>query len=315
MRPVVRVAGSRRRFVQRTAALAVGVAVAACGDPVRHKREVATWLEPLHGFYGGLLTDRMDPTGTPLPGGNETSFSFLAPEGVVSVLGSLFVADAGYGRVFRLDRGTGLMAAVPGLRIASGTKLRAGLDGTLYVLDPLGAEIRRVSLHGVSLPAMHARLPTSRYLDFVVEGATGRVFAVDGVHKLIDRIEPVGRVALDILEIDAAGPIALQDGSVLLADNRCACVNEFREGKLVRRLGQGLIRQAADLVVDRGEIYLLDAFDRSISRVNEGGLESIFPAQLDLISPKQIFVSNGIMHVADPAKRAVSLYRIHRRLP
>lgn len=315
MRPVVRDAGSRRRFVQRTVALAAGVAVSACGDAVRLKRDVATWLEPLHGFLGGVLTDRVDPTGMPLPGGNETSFSFLAPEGVVSVLGSLFIADAGYGRVFRLERGTGLMAAVPGLRIASGTKLRAGQDGTLHVLDPLGTEIRRLSLHGASLPAMHARLPTSRYLDFVVEGATGRVLAVDSVHKVIDRIEPVGRAAIDILEIDAMGPVALLDGAILLADNRCACVNEFRDGRLVRRLGQGSIRQPVDLVVDRGEVYLLDAFDRSISRVYEGGLESIFPAQLDLISPKQIFVSNGIMHVADPAKRAVSVFRIHRRLP
>lgn len=309
------VAGSRRRFVRRAMALVAGLAAAACGDAVRHKKEATTWLEPLHGFSGGVLTDRIDPTGMPLPGGNETSLSFLAPEGVVTVLGSLFIADAGYGRVFRLERGTGLMAAVPGLRIASGTRLRAGQDGTLHVLDPLGAEIRRLSLHGVSLPALHARLPTSRYLDFVVEGATGRVYAVDIVHRVIDRIEPGGRIALDILEIDAAGPVALHDGAVLLADNRCACVNEFRDGKLVRRLSRGSLRQAVDLVVDRGEIYLLDAFDRSISRVNEGGLETMFPVQLDLVSPQQIFVSNGIMHVADPAKRFISVFRIQRRLP
>lgn len=315
MKPVDRGAGSRRVFVARAAALAAGIAIGACGGGAVRRAPSDAWLEPLYGFSGATLTNKVDPTGLPLPGGSEISISFMFPVAVVSCLGAIFVADAGHGRLFRYERSTGLMAAVTGVHIAMGSKLDAGADGTLYLMDAMGGEISRISMHGAALPTMHGRLPTNRYLDFAVEPYTGRVFAVDAVHNVLDRIEPLGRVALPFLEIDMGGPIALDGDALLIADTRCSCVNEWRNGRLARRLAAGSLRLPKMLRTERGEVYLLDGFDGGISRVHEGGLETLLPRQLNMVSPQHIFVSNGIMYVADGAGRSVAAFRIHRRLP
>ncbi len=314
MRPVDQGAGSRRRFLASAAALAGGMATAGCGGVASPRANTHTWLEPMYGFSGAILTDKVHPTGQPVPGGNEISLSFMFPVAAVASQGAVFVADAGYGKLFRYDRGSNLMAAVAGVRIAAGSKLHAGADGSIYVMDANGGEIRRHSMHGAPVQVMHPRLPTNRYLAFAVEATTGRVFAVDSVHKMVDQIEPGGRVAVSYLELDMPGPIAV-DGTLLwVADTECGCVKEWRNGHFVRRLASGKLRLPMGLVAERGEVYVLDGFDRSISRVFEGGLETVAPADLNLVSPQHISVSNGIMHVADGPGRSVAVFRIRRHL-
>ena len=312
MRPVALGAGSRRRFLAHAAALAGGLAMAGCGSVASLRPTSHTWLEPMYGFSGAILTDKVHSTGQPLPGGNEISLSFMFPVAVVASLGAIFVADAGYGKLFRYDRGSGLMAAVAGVRIGAGSKLHAGVDGSIFVMDAMGGEIRRHSMHGASVQVMHPRLPSNRYLAFTVETTTGRVFAVDSVHKMVDQIEPGGRVALSYLELDMSGPVAVDGTTLWVADAECGCVREWRNGSFVRRLANGKLRLPIGLVAERGEVYVLDGFDRSISRVFEGGLETVVPADLNLVSPQHIFVANGIMYVADGASRSVAVFRIRR---
>jgi hypothetical protein len=141
---------------------------------------------------------------------------------------------------------------------------------------------------------------------------TGRVFAVDPLHQGVDQIEPMGRVALSYLDLDATGPVAVDGATLLAADSKCKCVSEWRNGSFVRRLAAGEIRLPRSLATEDGEVYVLDGFDRSISRVFEGGLETLSPADLNLISPEQIFVAGGMMYVADGAKRTVAIFRIRR---
>ena len=313
MKPAAPGAGSRRGFLAQAAAAAGICVVTACGGVAVPRAAAGLWLEPLYGFSGATLTDKSHPGGPPLPGGNEMSLSFLFPVAAVASLGAIFIADAGYGKLFRYERSSGLMAAVAGIRIAAGSKLHADQNGTVYILDPMGSEIHRHSMHGLPLHVMHSRLPTNRYLDFTVDGTTGRAFAVDSVHRVIDQIEPGGRVAIAHLELDAAGPIVVDGGSLYVADAKCGCVTEWRNGGIARRLAAGKVRLPRGLVAERGEIYLLDGFDRSISRVYEGGLETILPADLNLVSPEQISVSNGIMYVADGVSRSVAVFRIRRR--
>lgn len=306
-------AGRRRNFLRHCGVAACGVALSACGGTAPTRTGHDTWLVPVFGISGATLTNKLDPTGFPLPGGNETFISFMFPVAVVAQFGSIFVADAGYGRLFRYERNSGLMAAVPGVRVGAGSRLQTGGDGTVYVLDAMGGEIRRHSMHGATLPTLHPRLPTSRYLDFAVDGLTGRVFAVDPMHQGVDQIEPMGRIALSYLDFVAAGPIAIDGGTLLVADSQCKCVSEWRNGRLIRRLAAGEIRLPRALATEGGEVYVLDGFDRSISRVFVGGLETILPADLNLISPEQISVSGGMMYVADGASRTVAVFRIRRR--
>jgi predicted RecA/RadA family phage recombinase len=313
MKPADQAAGSRRDFLARVVALAGALATVGCGGAAAVRADTGLWLEPLFGISGGTLTNKVAPTGAPLTGGSETFISFMYPVAAVAAFGAVFIADAGYGRLFRFDRGTNLMAAIPGIRITPGSRLQVGADGTVYLLDAMGGEIRRHSMHGLTLPAMHSRVPTSRYLDFAVENMTGRVFAVDSMYRVVDQIEPLGRVALAALELTVAGPIALDGTTVLVADAQCRCVNEWRNGAFTRRLAEGSMRLPKVLAAEGGEVYLLDGFDRSISRVNAGGLETLLPAQLNLISPEHISVSGGIMYVTDGVSRTVAVFRIRRR--
>lgn len=308
-----RVAGSRRRFLIRSSGLIAGIAVGGCASPRASLPHTRDWLEPVYGLSGATLTNRVGPTGHPLPGGQETFLPFLFPVAVVSSFGALFIADAGYGRLFRYDHVGSMMAAVPGVRVTREMRLIAGANGTIHLMDRLGGEITRYSMHSGLLPAMHPRLPTSRYLDFAVDPVTGRVFAVDSLHNLVDRIEPVGRVALAHLEFITPGPIAVEGDRLYVADSQCGCVNEWRNGVLVRALAKGKLRLPQELASERGELYLLDGFDRTLSRVFEGGIEVQTPQDLGLTSPQQFSVSDGMMYVADGPGRRIAVFRIKRR--
>lgn len=310
---MARVAGKRRAFLGRVGAIACGLAGVGCGGiaPARADRDI--WLNPLQGFSGARFTDKTDPNGFPLPGGNEAFLNFIYPVAAIAGADSIFIADAGLGRMFRYARGSGLMAVVPGVRVGRGTRLQSGIDGTVYLLDAFRGEISRYSPYGQPLPGFHPRVPTSRYLDFAVDASSGRVFAVDSTYRVVDRIEPLARIAQVHLDLEAAGPIALDGPDLFVADSSCKCVSQWRNGRFLRKLAPGLIRLPTSLATEGGEIYVLDSFDRSISRVAEGGLETIMPATLNLVSPEHIAVSGGIMYVADGVNRTVALFRIHHR--
>lgn len=313
MKPMVPVAGRRRAFLGRVGALACSLVGLGCGGPTSARAERDTWLDQLQGFSGARFTDKTDPNGFPLPGGNEAFLNFTYPVSAVGGADSIFIADAGLGRMFRYARGSGLMAVVPGVRVGRGTRLQSGIDGTVYLLDAYRGEISRYSPYGLPLPAFHSRVPTSRYLDFAVDAGSGRVFAVDATYRVVDRIEPLARIAQVHLDIEAAGPIALDGQDLFVADSSCKCVTQWRNGRFLRKLATGLIRLPTALATEAGELYVLDGFDRSISRVAEGGLETAMPATLNLVSPEHISVSGGIMYVADGVSRTVALFRIRHR--
>lgn len=294
--------------------LAGSLSMAGCGGTAMERAPGDRWLQPAFGITGATLTDKVDPTGHALPGGRESYLGFMFPVSAVASFGAIYIADAGHGRLFRYERSSNLMHALPGVRVAAGSVLRAGSDGSIYLLDAMGGAIGHYALNGRSLPALHGRVPGSRYLDFAVEPLTGRIFAIDSMWRVVDQIEPLGRIALAHLDLDEPGPVALDGDALLVADAKCKCVNEWRSGRLVRQLAVGQIRLPKALAVDGGEIYVLDGFDRSISRVFQGGLQTMAAAELNLIAPEQISVADGMMYVADGASRAVAVFRIRRHI-
>jgi hypothetical protein len=318
MKPAVPAVGSRRQALCKGLALAAGVAVGACGGGVpavpAHGERRESWLDLTFSISGGRLTNRIDPTGMPMPGGNETQLPFMFPVAVVASLGALFVADAGYGKLFRYQQVGGLIAAVPGIRINANSRVRVGPSGEIYVLDGTLGNIRRYSLLGQPVSLLQSRLPMSHYADFDVDPRSGRVFASDALTLLLDQIEPVGQVAMAYSQASSAGPLALDGGVLYTADLRCRCVNEWRDRRIYRELAKGLIDQPKALVASGGEIYVLDGADRSISRVSDGGLEKLLPMALGLVAPEQFSVSDGMMYVADGVGRTVAAFRIRPRV-
>lgn len=305
-----RVAGSRG--LAGAAIFAAALALAGCGGGEAVRTDDPRWLTPSFSLTGAPLTDRADATGLPLPGGRESFFSLLYPVAVASRFGALFIADAGHRQLFRYERSSGLMHAVPGIKVSPGTILRVGYDGSLFALEPLSGEIARHVIGGQVLPPMQTGGAGRRYLDFAVSTTAGHLLAVDPMRRVVDQIDPFGWIAVPVMNIELGGPIAVDGDSVLIADAHCRCVNEWRHGNLVRRLAVGQIRLPKSLAAEKGEIYVLDGFDRSISRVSPEGLETVSARELNLFTPEQIMASGGMLYVADAGRHTVAIFRIRR---
>lgn len=273
-----------------------------------------TPLVPLRGLLGARLLLKTDAAGSPLPGAYGAFQPFVFPVAVAVGPLDIFIADAGNGRLYRYDRSMDAMAVMP-VRAVRGTRLQAGSDGSLYVLDPGGVAIQRYARNGQPLPSLQPSLPTASYREFTLDPVTGRGYAVDATNLRIDRIEPQGRLALPELEPALIAPLAYEQGSLYVADANCHCVIEWRDGRERQRLAAGELRQPLALAVGRGRIYAIDGFDRSLCIVHPGGVDRMPPSALGLVAPEALAVAEGLVYVADGAGHAVAILREDRRKP
>lgn len=311
MKPVAPVAGSRRRLLKAGAAL---LAVAAGGRLAAAPRGEAA-LEPLFAIPGARLVTRVDIGGNAMPGDVGQYVPLVFPVAAAASFNDIYIADAGVSRLYRYDRALDAMAVMPEPRIGTTTRLQAGPDGSIYVLDTFASEIRRYTRGGRPLPSLQPRLGTSRYAAFAVDPLNAKVYAVDSAHLTIDEIQPLGQLSIQYQRLGEAGPIATDGRGLFVADASCGCVVEWIEGRAGRRFGAGKLRRALSLAIDdRHRIYAVDAFDRSIALVHEEGVESLSPASLGLLMPESISTAApGMILVADGAGHRVAAFRRGRR--
>lgn len=312
MRPVVRDAGSRRRLLKATAgflaALCAGLAIGADA----RRRAI---LEPLFSITGARIITRTDIAGGAAPNAIGAHVPLVFPVAVAVSFNDIYIADAGASRLYRYDRALDAMAVMPDARITQATRLQTGPDGSIYVLDPFASEIRRYTRGGRPLPSLRPRQATSRYGSFALDPLTGKAYAVDSAHLVIDEIQPLGQISIPFQRLDESGPIAADGRAVFLASARCGCVVEWIQGRQGRRYGAGKLRQPLSIAIDKGRVFALDGFDRSVSFVHEEGIESMTPAELGMLTPESIAAGAGMILVADGAGRRVTAFRPGSRLP
>ncbi len=301
------VAGSRRRWLLAGGAVLLGACVSP-GPTAPLARAASVPLLPAFGLPGARLLLKSGTGGTAAQSAFGPYQGFVFPVAVAATGLDIYIADAALGRIFRYDRGYAAMAVMP-VAASPTTRLQAGSDGSLYVLDAAGAGIHRYGRDGQALPVMHPLSPTSRYLDFALDPVSGRAFALDANHARIDRIEPLGRIATPETESVSGTAIAADGRSLFVADARCACVQEYREGRILRQWAAGEIRQPRALAVDRDRLYLLDGFDRSIAVVHPSGVERMSAAALGLVAPEAIAAHGGQLYVADGAGHAIAVFQ------
>ena len=301
------VAGSRRRWIVAGGALVLGACVGA-GPPAPQRQTGGVPLVPAFGLQGARILLKTGGGGTPAPSAFGPYQGFVFPVAIAATGLDIYVADAALGRIFRYDRGYAAMSVMP-VPASPATRLQAASDGSLYVLDTIGSGIHRYGRDGQALPVMHPLSPTSRYLDFAIDPVSGRAFALDANHARIDRIEPLGRIAIPEAESVAGAAIAADSRSIFVADARCACVNEYREGRILRQWATGEIRQPRALAVERDRLYQLDAFDRSIAVVHPGGVERMSAPALGLVAPEAIAAYGGQLYVADGAGHSIAVFQ------
>lgn len=311
MKPAALDVSSRRRWLKAALAGLAPVAFGCSSDAVRSR--VQHPLQRVGGIAGGRLVGRTDPGGAPMPGSIGPIVSFIFPVAVAASSIDVFVADAGAGRIFRYDRALETVTPLPELGAGAGTRLQAGPDGSIYVLDAVGGEIRRYSRAGTALPSLLPRIPTSRYSDFAIDPLSAMAYAVDFTNRAIDEIHPLGRVALQTMRVEPPAPLASNGRSLFVGDFRCGCVVEWQDGRPIRSYGAGKLRQPKAIAVDGQHVYALDAFDRSVSLIFDGGAETMTPSDLGLLAPENIAAYSGLLYVADGAGRSIGIYSTRGR--
>lgn len=316
---MVRDAGSRRRLLKAGAGLlagfsaggigAFGGAGAATGDAR------LTRLEPLFSISGARLIQRMDIAGNVVSNGFGAPVPLMFPVAVAASFNDIYIADAGAARLYRYDQAFDAMAVMPEVRVGLATRLQTGADGSIYVLDPFASEILRYTRGGRQLPSMRPRQAASRYTSFTIDPLTGKVYAVDSAHLVIDEIQPLGQIATEYQRLDEAGPIATEGRGLYVGSARCGCVIEWLRGRQGRRFGAGKLRLPLALAIDGPNLYALDGADRSVALVHENGVETLAPATLNMLMPESLAVANGKLLVADGAGRRVTVFRYASRRP
>jgi hypothetical protein len=270
-------------------------------------------LIPVFGIAGARLIGRMDAAGGAGLDAIGPYVPLIFPVAAAASLNDIYIADAGNSRLYRYDRMLDAMAVLPEVRVGPTTRLQAGPDGSVYVLDTFSSEIRRYSRGGQSLPSLRPRQITSRYVGFGLDPFTGKAYAVDTAHLCVDEIQPMGQLAIEFLRLDEAGPIASDGRSLFVGSAACACIVEWTRGRPVRQFGAGKLRQPLSIAVAGPQLVALDGFDRSIVLVHEEGVEALSPASLGLMMPESLAATDGMILVADGAGRRVTAFRLRAR--
>lgn len=299
---------SRRRWLTVAGALLAG-----SGCAVAAPRRKDHWLTAGFGFNGARLITRMDSGGNAMPQDIGAWLPLQFPVAVAASLLDVYVADAGSAQLLRYDRALDAIAVMPTVRVTPTTRIRAGVDGSVYVLDNGIAEIRRYTRGGRPLPSLLPQRAAGQYLDFVIDQLSGRAYAVDSTYSSIDEIQPLGKIAIEFQRLDEPGPIASDGRSLFVASSRCGCVHQFIDGRVVRRYGAGKLRQPRALVHEGGQLWAIDGAERGIAMVHEEGVETITPASLGLLQPEGLAGSQGQLWIADSAGRRVAAFHITRR--
>jgi hypothetical protein len=307
--------GRSRRKTAATLLIALLVAVCtACTGTPGHRRDDGP-LQPLFSIAGARLIARMDSAGGATFDAIGQYVPLVFPVAVAASLNDIYIADAGASRLYRYDRTLDAMAVLPETRINASTRLQAGADGSVYVLDTFSSEIRRYSRGGQLLPGLHPRLVTSRYSSFTLDPATGKAYVVDSAHLVIDEIQPLGQFSVDLQRLDEAGPIATNGQALFVANSRCGCIVEWLRGRPGRIFGAGQLHQPLSIAVAGLQLYAIDGATRSIALVHEEGVDSLAAAPLGLLMPETLATANGMLLVADGAGHRVVAFRPRTKLP
>lgn len=280
-------------------------------------------LVPWQTLVGARLVDRADPTGRIQPNALAGFLRFRYPTAVAARGPDIYVADSGAGTLYRFDAALQLMSAVHGVSVLPGTRIRAGADQTLFVLNPGAGEIRRFSRDGIPLQAISDPVSTARFADFSVDPTGRRVYALDALSQRIVAFHPAGRAAYVFASsmespgvFKGIGAIADGSGGVLVSDLGCRCIVQLSDdGRVAARLGEGELKQPGVIVADRdGRVFVVDAFDNSLKVFQRGTLLASFAAAaLGASSIGGIAVDEGFLYIADGAGAKIVVLRISPR--
>lgn len=278
-------------------------------------------LSLAHTFAGARLVSAVDRTGTPAPRSAGGVFkAFIQPVAVARAGNDLYVADAGAAQVYRFDLALGVMAAVPAAPALAGTRLTAGSDSALYVLEPQRRRVLRLGREGTVIAIYADALNLNRPVAVAVDDLRGRVIVADALYRHLLAFHPLGGAAHvihlrgdDRNRVLGIGSIALASDTVHISDPLCRCIAVATlDGSVRATYGHHEVGQPGAIAADRHErTFVADGFDGSIKVFQAGRLaQSVSREALGVREVSDLGLSDSWLVAADGAGARVVVLRI-----
>lgn len=291
------------------------------GSAMRAFSSAAAWLVPQPPLLGGTLADSDDRSGTRRSGARGGYFKLARPT-AVSVWGpDVYVVDSATSALYRFDSTTQTVTRLAAVRALIGTRVLAGPDGSVYLLQPGVAGISRYARDGRLIATYAAPGDLIYPVDMVIEPARGLLWVADGSLEQIVAFHPMGRIAYVVghrgspdHRLDAGmRQMAAGERSVFVTDPACRCVGEVLPGgQGLRTFGEGELIRPTAVAADRwGRVWVVDTGDRRIKVFFDGlPAGSVRFAELSLASAEAMTIHENDLYLADGQGARIAIFRI-----
>ena len=278
--------------------------------------------QPWRVLLGDFLSPALPAAGAPPRAASGMFVRWLSP-GALALRGAdLLVADAGSGRLWRVDLAANAVTGIAGAPAGRGVALALGPDLSAWVLDPVARQVLRFARDGRLLQShgIGLEMPSPVALALADGGLT--LLLADGLGaQWTEQRGPGGLVRAVAPEsgsgrrINGADGLALGRDGVFVLDRLAGAVHRVsRAGAVLQTLGQGSLMQPVALAVDRNDrVYVHDAHDDSIRRLAPGqAVQSWTAAELGVQRIGGIAVDGLVLALSDAVVGSVVL---HASLP
>ena len=243
----------------------------------------------------------------------------LSPAAIALRGPDLLVADAGTGRLWRIDPAFNQAAGVTGAPVIPGGAVALGPDLSAWVLDPAARQVLRFARDGRLLQTWRvgADVPSPVALALADGGAT--LLLADGLGAQwseqrgpggLARLVAPARDGRRLSGVDAIVPMG---DTLLVLDRLAAAVHRVdRDGRVLATLGRGDLVQPGAIAADRdGRVFVADRAGSVLVVLQDGQpARRIDAAALDLLRIGSLAVDERVLALADPMRGQVSLFTL-----
>lgn len=278
-------------------------------------------LVPISTLRGALLSAELDLGGTPSPSSGIIAFQqFVRPVAVAGREPDIYIADVGFGVVYRLDSRFGVMAVLPGVHARLGIQLHTRADLSIYVLDQPNRRVSHYSRSGQLLATFSDDLNIGRPVDVAWDERRGRVLVADALYNHLVAFHALGRASYVIRLRGKSGDrvfgiagMATSAEEIFLSDPVCQCIARVSmDGEVVETFGDRFFGQPGPIAVDRHQrVFVVDTFDSSLKIFFQGELiEELSAAKLGLQQLNDIWIRDGWVILSGGVGATVKIMRL-----
>lgn len=293
------------------------IAGADTGSDAAANEHAPTFLSPYRTIVGGFSAPA-----SPVPGRPPTGpyLKLLHPSALAANGPDLYVADSGQRLLLRIDTVSQSITPLREISPVPGVRIKAGSDGSVYVLRPDRGDVTRLTRDGRPIATFSAKYEILQPADIVIEPTLNRPWISDAAGGVF-AFHPSGRKSEPLVgrgdgfpdELAGATLLAANRTHVVGIDPRCRCIVDFdREGSVIGKFGEGELLNPADIALDAHDrTWVVDRGDRSLKIFDQGRLvATLKPAQIGLVDITAISIDIYNAYIADAPSGRIGVFGI-----